>query len=238
MHTHNTLAHTTPRSPCSVCRDPPLPPYKPSPLTSSLPQTHVVSPLRPAVGGTQSTRRMETPGEITDSPTNTKSHKGSQREDPKGSFLLWSLRLSPDKESPSPVQIDCFIGCLHTDAFRKGRGSGDCSAPGRTCAALHGQGWSPRPGNPPPNPDAFLPERKKTPARVAAPRPTSPSLPPCPYTTQSHFTGHRLFPYRAHSSRTTRRSNTVLPGGGGVGHARTQGLFSTGIPPHGHAQAL
>lgn len=53
---------------------------------------------------------------------------------PQASFLCLP---TPHKESPSPDQIDCFIDCLHTDAFRKGRGlRGGGATPPRAALVL------------------------------------------------------------------------------------------------------
>lgn len=146
MHTIHSCTHYPRATPSSVCSESPLPPGKPSPLTSSLshPSWFLLYILE--LEAPRASIRCKHLAKLQNSQTknHTKDPRGRM-----GSFLLRfppaSLRLpppSPDKESPSPVQIDCFIDCLHTDAFRKGCGlapGGDSTPPpgAHTCAALH-----------------------------------------------------------------------------------------------------
>lgn len=93
------------------------------------------------------------------------------------------LPLSPDKDSPSPVQINCFIDCVHTDAFRKERGRGRIATPPRAALVLSSTdkaGSDAR--NPPPKPELSLQnDNKRTPPELPhRVHPSLPSRPPCP----------------------------------------------------------
>ena len=60
-------------------------------------------------------------------------HEISQRIAPGGASEPLPPSV-PDKESPSAVQTDCFIDCVHTDTpLEKGAAPGGCCALGCTC---------------------------------------------------------------------------------------------------------
>ena len=191
MHTIHSCTHYPRATPSSVCSESPLPPGKPSPLTSSLshPSWFLLYILE--LEAPRASIRCKHLAKLQNSQTknHTKDPRGRM-----GSFLLRfppaSLRLpppSPDKEAPSPVQIDCFIDCLHTDAFRKGCGlapGGDSTPPppGPTLVLRFTDGVSPHTPNPPPQPRRFFAGTKTRLARpsrrAAFPLPIPPARPP------------------------------------------------------------